>query len=225
MGQVARKRFVRRGRLTVTAGVALVAIGLLSFNASATFTASVAPTHGTSTGDMTFTLGSAGDDHSIGLASTAIVPGDTILRTIQIDVDNPNDTTIAGVTLSTDCNGACTGSQTFVTDSSLGLKLWIERCDQPYAVNPTWDGSAIPTSATCGGVAEDVIGTSGSPVDFAQTNTSITNGLDITDGASNYLKVRITWPSGAAGAHNAMKAQSATLRLTFTGTQRAGTNK
>jgi hypothetical protein len=208
----------------VTAGVSLVAVGVLSFNAGATFTAQASPTHATTVGDMTLTLGSAGDSHSIGLGSTDIVPGDTILRTVQITVDNGDDT-MAGLTLSADCNGACTGSQTFVSDASLGLKLWIERCDQPYDVNPAWDGSTIPTSAACNGTAEDVLGTSASPVAFVQSDTDIISGMDITDDAVNYLKVRITWPTGAAGAHDAMKAQSATLRLTFTGTQRAGTDK
>lgn len=224
MDQTARMRIVRRGRWTVTAGVSLVAVGLLSFNASATFTASAAPTHATTVGDMTLTLGSAGDPNSIGLGSTDIVPGDTILRTVQITVDNGADT-MAGLTLSTDCNGACTGSQTFVSDASLGLKLWIERCDVAYDVSPAWDGSTVPTAAVCNGTAEDVLGTSASPVAFVQSDTDIISGMDITDNAVNYLKVRITWPAGAAGAHNAMKAQSATLRFTFTGTQRAGTNK
>lgn len=222
-------RVQRRARWTVTAGVALISLGLLAFTASATFTASVGPTHATSAGDMTFTFGSAGDNHSIGLGSTAIVPGDTITRTIQIDVDNPNDTTITGVTLTTDCNASCTGSQTFVTDTSLGLKLWIERCSQAYDVSPTWDGSSIPTSVTCdtadGATATDVLGTSASPVNFIQTDTSIGSNLDLTDNATNYVKVRITWPEGSEGAHNAMKAQSATLRLTFTGQQRSGADK
>lgn len=223
-GRPAVRRPVRRGRRAVTGGVALVALGLLSFSASATFQSSVSATHATDTGDMSFTLGSPGDSHSISLASTDIVPGDTITRTIEMTVDNGTDT-LTGVTLTTDCNGTCTGSQTFASDATYGLRLWIERCDQAYDVTPTWDGSAIPTSVTCGGTAADVVGSSAAPVAFVQTNVAIGSALDLGDGAVNHLKVRITWPAGDPGDHDSMRDQSATLRFRFNGTQRAGTNR
>lgn len=218
----AQKRFVRRGRYTVTAGVALVALGLLTFNASATFSASTAPTHAMDTGDMEFTLGS-GDAHTIATASTDIVPAtnETVWRTISFTVANEGGT-MSDVTLAMDCSADCNATTQEFVDSATanGVKVWIERCSIAYpAATPP---AAVPA---CLGVANDVLGTTGVPVVFERVATSIGSSLTLTNGGVNYLRVRFTWPAGAAGEHESMEAESATLRFSFAGVQRAGTNK
>ncbi|GIU89403.1 MAG: hypothetical protein KatS3mg010_0502 [Acidimicrobiia bacterium] len=123
MEHTARTQARRPGRWALAAGVSLIALGLLSFNAFAFFTATATATHDTDTGDMELTLGAAGANHRIGTASTNIVPGDTIQRTIQLNVAN-QASTMSGVTLDT------TGSTSaaFITNTTDGLKLRIARC-------------------------------------------------------------------------------------------------
>ncbi len=207
----------RPGRWTLVAGVALTSLGLLSFNAWATFTAQVTPTHASDTGDMEFTLGSADKDTSIATAATDIVPGDTITRTVKITVANEGGT-MTGTTLTTSGSGGPAPS--FVTTATTGLQLWIERCSVAYTVGPAFPG--IPTSTTCSGTATDVLGTSGSPVDFIQSAVAIGTNLDLTAGAVDYLRIRMTLP---VAAPDSMESQSSTLSFQFDGVQRAGTNK
>ncbi len=160
------------GRMTLVIGIALAALGLLSFNAWATFTAQVIPTHASDTGDMEFTLGSGDKDTSISTAATDIVPGDTITRTVKITVANEG-ATMTGVTLTTSGSGS---PARFVTTATTGLQLWIERCDVAYTVAPAYPG--IPTSVTCSGTPTDVLGTTGSPVDFVQERDRDHDGPD-----------------------------------------------
>jgi len=212
---MARTQVRRPGRWALTAGVSLIALGLLSFNAFAFFTATATATHGTDTGDMELTLGTAGADHRIGTASTNIVPGDTIQRTIRLNVSN-EASTMSGVTLDT------TGSTSaaFITDTTNGLKLWIARCSQAW----TEAGTAPAYTYTCGGTQQNVLGTSGSPVAFYDAAHTL-NNLDLGDGATNYLMVRVSWPDGDDVAQDAMEASTGTLSFGFQGTQRAGTDK
>lgn len=215
MEHTARTQARRPGRWAVIAGVSLIALGLLSFNAFAFFTATATATHDTDTGDMELTLGAAGANHRIGTASTNIVPGDTIQRTIQLNVSN-QASTMSGVTLDT------TGSTNvgFITDTTDGLKVWIARCSQAW----TEAGVAPAYTYTCGGSQSDVLGTNGSPVAFYDAAHTL-NNLDVSDGATNYLMVEVSWPDGDDTAQDAMEASTGTLSFGFEGTQRAGTDK
>ena len=164
-------RKLRPGRWGMTAGVACIALGLLSFNAFGVFTAAVNADHTTSTGDMELSIGSPGDDTSLTLGSTKIVPGDTITRTVALTVSN-DTSTMSGVKLTT--SGAVSGgSATLYTDTTYGLKIWIQKCSQAYTVSPSWDGSTVPTSVTCGGTPADVVGTTGSPVPFVLSSVTV----------------------------------------------------
>jgi hypothetical protein len=216
-------RKLRPGRWGMTAGVACIALGLLSFNAFGVFTAAVNADHTTSTGDMELSIGSPGDDTSLTLGSTKIVPGDTITRTVALTVSN-DTSTMSGVKLTT--SGAVSGgSATLYTDTTYGLKIWIQKCSQAYTVSPSWDGSTVPTSVMCGGTPADVVGTTGSPVPFVMTDQTLT-GVGATHGSTTYLKIVITFPSGSSGPQNtaqdAMEATDATLSFVFDGVQRNG---
>ncbi len=70
--------------------------------------------------------------------------------------------------------------------------------------------------------ATDVLGTTGSPVDFIQSAVAIGTNLDLTAGAVDYLRIRMTLP---VAAPDSMESQSSTLSFQFDGVQRAGTDK
>jgi hypothetical protein len=203
----------RRSRAAAAAGVALVAVGALALGAQATFTAQATPTHATDTGDMELTLGSPGPAHRIATASGDLVPGDTVQRTIRLTVDDEGGT-MSGITMTT----SGSGSPSFVTDATNGLKLWLARCSQQW----TESGSAPGYTYSCGATQNDVLGTAAAPVPFVQTAVDLSAGLDTADNAVNYLMAKLTLP---ASAPDSMEGQSSTLSFAFEGTQRAGTNK
>jgi len=226
------RKLVRRSRWTVTVGVAFVALGLLTFNASATFTAQVTPSHATDAGDMEFTLGGVGVRHRIATPSTNIVPGDFISRTIEISVDNEGGT-LTGATLTT--SGSGNPSLVSTATAAGGLGLVVARCDVAW----TEVGGAPPGSTyTCSGSTTNIIGTynatpgSATYANFVQSAASLTAGMDLTDNTvacdgtalagCNYLLALMSFPSNGP---DSMESQSTTLSFQFDGVQRAGTNK
>jgi hypothetical protein len=212
---------MRRTRWAVITGVVCISVGLLTFNASATFTAQVSPTHATDTGDMEFTLGAAGASHRIATASTNIVPGDYISRTIQIDVANEGGT-MTGATITT--SGSGNPSLVSTAHASGGLGLLLTACSQAWTEN----GGAPPGSTyTCGGSTSDIIGTynatlsSATFANFVQTAQSLSN-FSVADASTNYLLAVLKFPTNGP---DSMESQSTTLTFQFDGVQRAGTNK
>ncbi|MGQ0823553.1 MAG: hypothetical protein ACT4OX_00745 [Actinomycetota bacterium] len=203
----------------MTAGVALIALGLLSFNAFATFTAQVTPTHATDTGDMELACNPVGCGNAvnsrISVASTDIAPGDTMQRTLTLTVTNNGD-----VMSSLTFTGNGTGTDSFLTDDTNGLQIWIAKCSAPW----TEAGVSPAYTYTCAGPAiqSDVLGTSVSPVNFDNQAAAALTNVTLTDGATNYLMAKLTFPSAAP---DTMEGQASTLSLQFDGVQRAGTNK
>ena len=229
MKKISATRRLRPGQWGVTAGVACIALGLLSFNAFATFTATVQADHTTTTGDMELTLGSAGVRHRIATGSTNLVPGDTVWRTIELVMDN-TASTMNGATLTTSASGS--PSFTSTAYASGGLGLFLSRC----SVGWTEVGGAPPGSTyTCSGTTTNIIGTynatpaSATYTDFIKNATDISSGLDVTDNTvacdgtalagCNYLLVGMRFnPSGT----DSMESASTTLSFLFEGTQRSG---
>ena len=70
-----------------------------------------------------------------------------------------------------------------------GLQIWIQKCDVPWTEN-----SNNPYDYTCSGSASDVLGSGSTGTDYVQTAQSIGSGFDLTDGATNYLMVKVTLP-------------------------------
>jgi hypothetical protein len=183
---------------------------------------------------MEFTLGAAGVQHRIATASTDIVPGDFISRTVELRADDEGDT-LAGATLTT----AGTGNPSLVSTAfaSGGLGLVVANCDVAWDENG--GAAGVGSTYTCSGNVTDIIGTyDATPGDatyanFVQSGTDITAGLDLADNTTgscdgtdvdgcNYLLVMMHFPTNGA---DSMEQQGPTLSFTFAGTQRTGTNK
>lgn len=209
----------RPGRWTLITGAGLVALGVLSMNAWATFTATSSVNQGAITaGHMQITIPGAGATNRLTLGASGIAPGDTMQRAVDVSISNSNTTGImTGLKLAisaTDGDGLHLG-----TDASDGLKVWVAACDQAW----TEAGGSPAFTYTCGGSQSDVLGTSGSPtaVSALSSATALSN-VSVTPNATNYLMIKLTFPSTAGDAF-----QDATTSLTFdfSGTQRAGTDQ
>jgi spore coat-associated protein N len=197
----------------MTVGATLVALAIVAWSAIAWFTGSQTATHDTNLAAMQIDFPAAGANHRIGTASADLVPGDWIQRTVQLDITaNTNGDTMDDILLTT----SGSGNPTFVTDADDGLQIWIQKCDQAWT-----EDDNDPYDYSCGalGGADDVLGAAATGTDFVGNNRSIGSGLDLSDGAHNYLMVQITFP---ATADDTMQGQSSTLSLQFIGQQRAG---
>ena len=123
-------------------------------------------------------------------------------------------------------------ANSLTTDAANGLQLWVSRCTQ------AWTGSGF--SATCGGTATDVVGTSAAPTALTATsphsmsggalctsNAAVTSAVRTARGVtcaitgSDYLKVRVSLPSSA---DNTFQGLSTTATFTWQGQQASGAN-
>src|SRR6478609_7997610 len=117
--------------------------------------------------------------------------------TIQRSVDliNSGSIDLSGITLTTNA----TTSSLLDTDATNGLQMVIDRCSNAW----TEGGTAPAYTYTCSGTTSTVLASR--PI----------IGTD-------HLRVTLSFPSAAP---NSFQNQSSTVQYTFTGTQRAGTNK
>ncbi len=201
-------------RWSVVASTILVSLGVLSYSASANFTASSTVTTDVDSGAMALTVGAPGSADNRLTVAHVYGPGDTASRRIKLTIDN-DGSTMSAVTLTA---GGDNGPPSFVTDATDGLKVWIAKCTDPGG----WaeSGTTPNYTYTCTGAGDqyDVLGTSGSPVAVVQTAAALSN-LTLTDAADNYLMVRMSLPSSAPSS---MQGQTSNITFTFNGVQRAG---
>ena len=132
------------------------------------------------------------------------------VRWVQRSVDLIDQGTInlASVTLST----AATSSSVLDTDATNGLQMVIDKCSQ------AWTESGPPYTYTCGGSTSSVLSSRA----VIQTGVTLSNLSSVTAGSTDHLRVTLTFPSGAG---NSFQNKSSTIQYTFTGAQRAGTDK
>jgi hypothetical protein len=88
----------------------------------------------------------------------------------------------------------------------------IDKCSQ------AWTEAGPPYTYTCGGSTSSVL-TSRAVI---QTGVTLNNLSALTAGATDHLRVTLTFPSGAG---NSFQNKSSTIQYAFTGTQRTGTDK
>ena len=185
-------------------GAAASIAGLGTF---ATFTSSTSTSHTVSSGTVTIALGATGaSTNRLNIGATAIAPGDTIQR--SVDLINSGSLDLASITLTT------TASPTSLLDSDAtnGLQMVIDKC------SVAWTESGPPYTYTCGGSTSSVLTTR--PV--IGSALALTNLSSLTSGVTDHLRVTLTFPSGAG---NTLQNLSSTISYAFTGTQRAATNK
>jgi len=98
------------------------------------------------------------------------------------------------------------------TDGTNGLQMVIDKC------SAAWTESGPPYTYTCGGSTSTVLSSRA----VIQSGVTLSNLSSLTAGNTDHLRVTLTFPSGAG---NSFQNKSSTIQYTFTGTQRAATNK
>jgi hypothetical protein len=219
-----------RKRILLTLGILALMATAVSAGTFALFTTSTAvPNELFSTGTL-----SIGASPASAIASLSnMLPGDTVTGLATISNTGTEDLTSYDLATAVTA-GTPTNPNALTTDTTNGLKMWIQRCTVAY----TGTGAA----ATCsGGTASDVVGTSAAPVAivtsaalssnaFCTTNAAVTAAVRTArgttcdpaiTGGNDYLKVRVSLPSAAG---NSFQTLSTTLSFTVSGSQAHGAN-
>lgn len=197
-----------RGRkLLLTIAVLGATASIAGLGTFATFTSSTSASHTVASGTVTIALGATGaSTNRLNVDATAIAPGDTIQR--SVDLIDQGTINLASVTLTT----SATTSSILNTDATNGLQLVIDKCSQ------AWTEAGPPYTYTCGGSTSSVL----SSRTVIQTGVALSNLSALTAGATDHLRVTLNLPSAA---DNTFQNKSSTIQYTFTGTQRTGTDK
>jgi hypothetical protein len=188
-------------------GAAAAVAGLGTFG---TFTSTTSASTDVASGTVVIELGDTGTaDNRLDVNATGLVPGDTVQR--QVKLSNTGDQNLAGIALTT----TASSSSLLDTDATNGLQLTVESC--PTAWTESGNGTTTPYTYTCASpttliASRPVIG---SAVALSGT-TALTAHVD------DHLRVRLSFPTVAG---NTLQGLSSTISFSFTGTQRAGTNR
>ena len=181
-------------------GTAAAVAGMGTFG---NFTDSTTPVATTiQSGTLSIDLSQPG--YAVPVSTTGFVPGDSLTRAVNLV--NDGNSPLGSVTLSS----SATASSVLTTDTVNGLQLTVKKCSVAW----TQGGTASAATYTCSGT-ETLIG-SGPVV----SNITINGAASLNAGGTDYLTFSISLP---ATADNTFQGKSASLSLTFTGTQRTGT--
>lgn len=197
-----RKILMSFAAIGVTAAVA----GLGTY---ATFTSTASVNQSIASGTVSIALGATGaSTNRLNVNATGIVPGDTIQRSVNL-INNGNQD-LASVVLTT----SASPSSLLDTDATNGLQMTIDRCSVPW----TEAGTSPAFTYTCSGTTTVVLASRA----IIGSNLALANINATTAGATSHLRVTITLPSTAG---NSFQGLTSTIQYTFTGTQRAATNR
>jgi hypothetical protein len=186
------------GSLGVIGAAAAVA-GMGTFG---TFTDSSTPV-ATTIQSGTLSIDVTQQGFSVPVTTSNFVPGDTLTRAVNLV--NDGSSPLGSVTLTS----TVAAPSILTTDTTNGLQLAVKACSVAW----TQGGTAAAPTYTCSGT-ERLIG-SGPVI----TNMMLSNAAALNAGGTDYLTFAISLPTSA---DNAFQGKSASLSLTFTGTQRAG---
>jgi spore coat-associated protein N len=200
------RRRTRTHKLVASIALLGAAASIAGLGTLATFASTTSASHTVASGTVTIALGASGPANRLTVGATAIAPGDTIQR--SVDLINQGSLNLASVTLTT------TASPTSLLDSDAtnGLQMVIDKC------SVAWTESGPPYTYTCSGSTSSVLASRA----VIGSNLALSNLGSLTYGATDHLRVTLTFPSGAG---NSLQNQSSTITYAFTGTQRAGTSK
>jgi predicted ribosomally synthesized peptide with SipW-like signal peptide len=203
-----RQRLEPRDRLMLSIALILIAVSLAGVGAFATFTSSASVSQSITSGTVTIALGDTGTaNNRLDVAATGVVPGDTIQR--AVDVSNAGNQDFASISLTT----VASTSSALDTNATDGLQMVIERCSVAW----TESGSAPAYTYTCGGTTSTVL-SSRAVIGSGMTFSNVL----LTAGSTNRLRVTVSLPSTAG---NSLQGLTSVISYTFTGTQRAATNR
>jgi spore coat-associated protein N len=199
----------QRRKLLVSLAIVAAAAGIAGLGTFATFTSSTSASQSVSSGTVTIGLGATGaSTNRLTVGASNIAPGDTIQR--SVDLIDSGSIDLAGITLTT----SATASSLLDTDATNGLQMVIDRCSNAW----TEGGVAAAYTYTCSGTTSSVLASRA----VIGSNLALSNLSALTNGVTDHLRVTLAFPSAAP---NSFQNQSSTIQYTFTGTQRAGTNK
>ena len=199
----------QRRKLLVSLAIVAAAASIAGLGTYATFTSSTSASQSVSSGTVTIALGATGAaTNRLTVGASNIAPGDTIQR--SVDLIDSGSIDLASISLTT----SATASSLLDTDAANGLQMVIDRCSNAW----TEGGTAPAYIYTCSGTTSTVLASR--PV--VGSNLSLSNLSALTNGVTDHLRVTLSFPSAAP---NSFQNQSSTIQYTFTGTQRAGTNK
>ena len=188
------------------AGTAAAVAGLGTFG---TFTDSTTPVATTvQTGTLDINLAQPSGAYAIPVTTTNFVPGDSITRSVNLS--NDGSTALSSVTLASVSTGA---SNALTTDSVNGLQLSLKACSVAW----TQGGTASAPSYTCSGTTTTMYS---GPA--AAGNVTLSNPASLNPTGVDNLVFSVSLPTTA---DNTFQNKSASLSITFTGTQRAAAAK
>ncbi|MGZ4599041.1 MAG: TasA family protein [Oryzihumus sp.] len=191
---------------TVVLGAAATVAGLGTFGS---FTSTTSASQSVSSGTVAIALGAGGAANRLSVAATGLVPGDTVQRAVQLSNAAGNQA-LANITLTT----SATTTSKLDTDATNGLQMLVERCSTAW----TESGSAPGYSYTCGGTKTTVLAQRA----VIGSTMALSNLAAVNPNNIDNLVVTLSLP---AAADNTFQNLSSVIQLSFTGTQRAGTNQ
>lgn len=195
-----------RQRVALSVGVVIAGVAALSSGTYALFTGSTEADATFASGTVALApIGTSGAANRLSVGASGLAAGDSVER--AVNVRNNGTIDMSTVTLTTSADP----SSLLDTDDTDGLQLAIDRCSVP------WDEAGPPYTYTCSGSTSSTL----SSRQVIGTDLAL-NGLGLTAGANNYLRVRLTLPSGAP---DTFQDQSSTITFAFTGTQRSGASR
>lgn len=184
----------------------------------ATFTSTTSASQTATAGKVEIALGATGPANRLSVDATNLVAGDTINRVV--DLVSTSSDPLSSVKLTT----TATASSVLDTDTTTGLTMYIRNCSVAW----TEAGVSPALTYTCGGTESAVHGSAGSPEDVITTTAggvTLSNLTATTSGsATDHLLVTLTLPAANTLA-NLATPPSSTIQYSFTGTQRAATNR
>jgi len=181
-------------------GTAAAVAGMGTFG---TFTDSTTPVDTTiQSGTLSIDVTQTG--YAVPVSTTGFVPGDSITRAVTL----VNDGSAALGSIS--FTSAATVGSVLTTDTVNGLQLSLKSCSVAW----TQGGTASAPTYTCGGTTTTLVN---GP---AVTSMPLANPASINAGGKDFLVFSVSLPTSA---DNTFQGKTATLSLSFTGVQRAGT--
>jgi len=205
-----RDRYLTRGqKITTSIALLLLAAALAGIGAYATFTDSATASHTVTTGTVAIDLGATGaSTNRLDVDASAVAPGDTIQR--SFDLINSGSLNLSGISLTTNA----TTSSLLDTDATDGLQMVIQRCSNAW----TESGSSPAFTYTCSGSTSSVVASRA----VIGNNIALSNLTVTSAGATDHLRLTLSLPTTAG---NSFQGVTSTISYTFTGTQRAGTDR
>jgi hypothetical protein len=181
-------------------GTAAAVAGMGTFGG---FTDSTTPV-ATTIESGTLSINVAQQGYSVPVTTAGFLPGDSLTRAVNLV--NDGNSPLGSVTLSS----IATASSILTTDTTNGLQLTVKKCSVAW----TQGGTAQAPTYTCSGT-ESLVG-SGPVV----STMNLAGAAALNAGGTDHLTFSISLPTTA---DNTFQGKTASLSLTFTGTQRTGT--